>query len=139
MIKMKSKDMKLSDLYAYPVWTWKSDLMSSEDTLVPVQMTQEGLADADTLLVHAKFLTASGISHEGLVVYDPDLDDVFAIELFLDDSRITLNRNVQDLSHLELKRYGDLTGENPDGVLPIQYRMMEKSLRIAPAEFVLKE
>jgi hypothetical protein len=134
---MKCKDMKLSDLYAYPVWTWSGDLMSSEDTLVPVQMTQAGLAEADSLLIHAEFLTARGASHDGLVIYDPDLDEVFAIELFLDECRVTLNRHLRDLSNLELRRYEALTGEHPRGVLPIQYRIMAESLEIGPGIFIL--
>lgn len=109
--------------------------MDSEDILIPVELTRKALADADTLFVHAKFRTASGASHEGLIVYDPDLEDVFAIELFLSDDRITLNRNVIDLSELELQRYEKITGNNCNDVLPIQYQIMTKNLPISPAEF----
>lgn len=135
MTEVKSKDLKLAELHLHPVWTWAGDLMDSEDILIPVELTRKALADADTLLVHAKFRTASGASHEGLIVYDPDLEDVFAIELFLSDDRITLNRNVIDLSELELQRYEKITGNNCNGVLPIQYQIMTKNLPISPAEF----
>jgi len=111
--------------------------MSSEDTLVPVPMTRAALAEADSLLIHAKFLTAHGISHEGLVIYDLDLDEVFAIDLFLGDSHVILNKHVRDLSNLELERYEALTGEHPGGVLPIQYHIMAESLDIGPGIFML--
>ncbi|NHZ67129.1 hypothetical protein [Massilia genomosp. 1] len=135
MINIKSKDLKLADLHIHAVWTWSADLMDSEDILIPVKITREALADADTLLIHAKFHTAGGASHEGLIVYDPDLDNVFAIELFLGDARITLNRNSKDLSNLELQRYEKLTGNNCNNVLPIQYEITTRDLPISPAEF----
>ena len=137
MTNIKAKDLKLSDLALNAVWTWSSDLMHSEDTLVPVEMTLEGLANADTLLIYAIFNTAGGANHEGLIVYDPDLDEVFAIELFLDEARITLNRNACDLSNLELERYETLTGKNRDSVLPIRYQIATSELSIQPAEFAL--
>ena len=135
MINVKSKDLKLADLHLHAVWTWGADLMDSEDILIPIELTRKALAEADTWLVHAKFHTASGAIHEGLIVYDPDLEDVFAIELFLNDDRITLNRNVKDLSELELQRYEKLTGNNCNNVLPIQYQIMTEDLTIPSAEF----
>jgi hypothetical protein len=137
MINIKSKDLKLSDLYKNGVLTWSTDIMNSEDTLVPVEMTRESLADADTLLIHAKFLTSGGAEHEGLIVYDPDLDEVFAIELFLGDSRVTLNRTARELSDLELQRYETLTGKNRHSVLPISYQALTRELPILPAEFFI--
>lgn len=113
--------------------------MHSEDTLVPLEMTHEGLADADTLLIYAKFLTAGGAAHEGLIVYDPDLDEVFSIELFLGEARITLNRNAQDLSNLQLQRYEKLTWTSGSMVLPIRYQVAPSFLSILPGQFDLKD
>lgn len=138
MIKIKSKDLKLADLKLHAVWKWSDDLTGSENILTPLEITQENLAEADTLLVYAKFDTAGGDSYEGLIVYDPDLDDVFAIELFLSDARISLNRNVKDLSKLELQRYEKITGKNCDNVLPIKYQIMTRDLLILPGEFTFK-
>jgi hypothetical protein len=89
------------------------------------------------LLIHAKFLPAHGISHDGLVIYDPDLDEVFAIDLLLGDSHVILNRHLRDLSNLELEQYEALTEEHPGGVLPIQYHIMAESLKIGPGIFML--
>ena len=139
MTNIKSKDLTLSDLALNAVWTWSSDLMRCEDTLVSVEMTREGLAEADTLLIHAMFKTAGGANHEGLIVYDPDLDDVFAIELFLDKARITLNKNAGDLSNLELERYEAFTGRDRNSVLPIRYQIVTSELPLPPAEFTLKD
>ena len=75
MILIKSKDLSLTDLQNHGVWTWSSDLYQNEDLLVAVPITPEGLADPETLLIYAAFKMANGAQLEGVVVYDPDLDE----------------------------------------------------------------
>lgn len=138
MSEINLKYLTLADLQNSPVWAWKSDPFQSEDLLVPVAMKEEDLVAQDTLLIHANFLTASGVEREGLVVYDLDLDEVFAVEFLIGKDRITLNRNVSDISCRELERYAQITGESADGVLPIRFQVAPQELAIAPASFNLK-
>lgn len=138
MILIKSKDLSLTDLQNHGVWTWSSDLYQNEDLLVAVPITPEGLADPETLLIYAAFKMANGAQLEGVVVYDPDLDEVFAIELFLGDTRITLNRNLLDISIEELKQYIDFSNDINCQVFSIQFQAIPRELLMIKGEFVLR-
>ena len=134
MTRIKAFDLQLRDLKQHPVWTWCSELDQPEDSLVPVELTQDALADADGLLIFARFTTAAGIEHEGLVVYDADLDEVFAVELFLLNDRITMNARVPEIRSM-LDRYEKATGLDKHGLLPLQYRIDSPQLNISPGVF----
>ena len=114
MILIKSKDLSLTDLQNHGVWTWSSDLYQNEDLLVAVPITPEGLADPETLLIYAAFKMANGAQLEGVVVYDPDLDEVFAIE------------------------YIEFSNDINCQVFPIQFQAIPRELLMIKGEFVLR-
>jgi hypothetical protein len=134
MARIKAFELQLDDLKRHPVWTWSSELDQPEDSLVPVELTEDALAEADSLLVVAKFTTAAGNEHDGLVVYDADLDEVFAVELFFQNDRITMNSRVPEISSM-LDRYEIATGLDKKGLLPLRYKIDSPLLNIAPGSF----
>lgn len=139
MNNIKSKNINIADLRNHSIWAWSSNIFENEDSLVPVDISLEGLSEPDTLLIHAIFTTASGSKLEGLIVYDPDSDEVFAIEFFIVDDRYTLNKNLPDLSRTELLRYERKTGENIDNFFPIRYQIIPSEIDIPPGAFNLNE
>jgi len=117
------------------VWTWQSDLHRSEDSLVPVPLTEDALAKADSLLIHAEFQTASGTQLTGLIVYQFGDDEVFAIEVLAADQKFTFNKHVSDLSLEELKRLASFLNENVEDLLPIKYSVVPKEIAIEEGKF----
>lgn len=139
MSNIKSKNINIADLRDHSIWAWSSNIFENEDSLVPVDISLEGLSEPDTLLIHAIFTTANGSRLEGLIVYDPDSDEVFAIEFFIGDDRYTLNRNLSDLARTELLRYERKTGENINYIFPIRFQVVPTVINIPPGEFKLNE
>lgn len=135
MARIKASELSVSDLQRHPVWKWSDELEQSEDSVVPVELTEDALADADSLMIYARFKTAAGNEHEGIVVFDPDLEEVFAIELFVPGDKITLNVRLPELATKMLERYAIATGYSASDILPIRYRMNASSLNVAPGEF----
>ena len=134
MDRIKAFELQLDDLKRHPVWTWCSELDQPEDSLVPVELTEDALNEADSLLVVAKFTTAMGTEHEGLIVYDRDLDEVFAIEIFLQSDRITMNSRIPEIGSM-LDLYERATGLSREGLLPLRYAVDSSLLNIASGVF----
>jgi hypothetical protein len=128
--KFSSKHLELSD-----VWTWQGDLYASEDSLIPVPLTEEELAEADSLLIHSKFRTASGTELVGLIVYQLGDDEVFSIEILAREHKFTFNKYLSDLSQEELARLATYLNEKVDDLLPIQYSLIPKEIAIEDGEF----
>lgn len=125
-----SEHLKLSS-----AWTWQNDLHQNEDSLVPVLLTEEGLAEVDSLLISSKFRTSSGTELEGLIVYQLGDDEVFAIEVLAEGQRFTFNKHLSDLSLKELKRLSSYLNEDVDRILPIQYSVVPKELILEDGKF----
>ncbi len=123
MARIKHYELGISELQKHPVWTWfYGDLEEPENMVVPVEMTEEGLAEADVLMIYSQFKTAAGNEHDGYVVFDPDLGEVFAINIFVPGCRIPFNIRLADLAPEQLQQYAKATGYSASDVLPIKYR-----------------
>lgn len=122
--------LELSD-----VWTWQSDLHEDENILVPVPMTEEALQEAGSLLVSARFETASKVQLRGLVIYHLGADDVFAIDVLIGNQSFTLNKHFADLSQPELKRLATYLNQDVGSLLPIRYTLVPTELDIESGEF----
>lgn len=135
MIRIKSNEFGEEQLKLSEVWTWQSDLHASEDSLVPVPLTEEALTAADSLLIHATFVTASGTKLNGLIVYQFGDDEIFAIEVLSGPDKFTLNRYLPDLSFDELKRLAVFLNEDVESLLPIRFAIVPKELAIDDGKF----
>lgn len=135
MIRIKSSEFFEEQLNLSEVWTWQSDLNSSEDSLVPVPLTEEALVEADSLLIHATIFTASGTRLNGLIVYRLGDDDIFALEVLSGRSKFTVNRYLPDLSLNELKRLATFLNQDIDSLLPLRYVVVPKELFISGGTF----
>ncbi|WP_111860486.1 hypothetical protein [Acinetobacter sp. CFCC 10889] len=131
MIEIRSGDLSLKDLQNHGVWTWNSDLYQNEDLLVVVPITSDIFTDHETLLIHAAFTIGNGTQLEGLIVYDVSSNEVFAIELFIGDRKITLNVNLPDISLTELNFDNNIN----DQVFPIQFKAIPSELSMIKGEF----
>ncbi|MEQ1904913.1 MAG: hypothetical protein ABL888_12065 [Pirellulaceae bacterium] len=135
MIPIKGNEFGEEQLKLSDVWTWQSDLHASEDSLVPVPLTEDALTEADSLLIHATFVTASGTKLNGLIVYQLGDDEIFAIEVLSGRNKFTFNRNLPDLSFDELKRLAAFLDEDVESLLPIRYSVVPKELAIDDGKF----
>lgn len=137
MVKIKESEFSEKHLELSDVWTWQSDLYESEDSLIPVSLTEDALEDAGTLLIHAQFETASGIQLHGLIVYQLGDVEVNAIEILIGDQKFTFNKYVPDLSTAELSRLALSVHEDAKHLLPIRYAIVPRELSIESGEFFL--
>lgn len=135
MIPIKGDEFGEEQLKVSEVWTWYSDTHASEDLLVPVPLTEDALAEADALLIHATLITASGRTLNGLIVYQFGDDEVFAIEVLSGRNKFTFNRNLPDMSFDELKRLAAFLDEDVESLLPIRYSVIPKGLAIDDGMF----
>jgi hypothetical protein len=135
MDPIKSSDFSAKHLKLSGVWMWSQDLYDSEDSLVPVPMTEDALAEAETLLIHAKLRTATGKEFDGLIVYQIGVDQVFAVEILTNNEKFTLNKNVADISTDELKRLATIIGDDASEMLPISYQVVPRQLAIETGLF----
>jgi hypothetical protein len=135
MTPIKANEFGIEQFKRSGVWTWQSDLHASEDSLVPVPLNEEALAEADSLLIHTKFVTASDTELVGLVVYQLGDDEVFAIEVLTEGQRFTFNKHVPDLSMEELQRLAIVLDQNVDDLRPFRYSIQVKELAIEDGEF----
>lgn len=135
MTRIKASEFQGEHLKLSGVWTWQGDLYESEDSLVPVPLTEEALAAANSLLIHAEFQTASGIALEGLIVYELGGDEVFAIEVLTNGLRFTFNKHVPEMSIEELDRLALYLNVDRSTLLPLHYSVVPKELAIGDGEF----
>ena len=135
MVRIKASEFGVKHLKLSGIWTWQRDLHESEDSLVPVPLSDEALAEADSLLIHATMETASGIALEGLIVCDRGSDEVFAIEVLVDGQRFTFNKYVPEMSFEELDRLALYLKVDRSSLLPIHYSIVPKELAIDDGVF----
>lgn len=136
MAQIKASDFREEHLRLGDVWTWSSELDKSEDFLVTVPLTEDALADVDSLLVRASFETARGDALEGLVVYAMGRGNVFAIEILSGDQRFTFNRVAREPSRAELRRLATHLNADADKLLPITYKIASEKLSIPSEPFM---
>lgn len=135
MMPIKAKEFSIEQFKRSGVWTWQTDLHASEDSLVPVPLNEDALAEADSLLIHTKFVTASDTELVGLIVYQLGDDEIFAIEIFAEGQRFTFNKHAPDLSMEELRRLAIHLDESVDVLRPFYYSIQVKELIIDDGEF----
>jgi hypothetical protein len=135
MTPIKASEFNSEHLKLSNVWTWQGDLYQTEDSLIPVPLTEEALTQADSLLIHSKFKTSSGTELGGLVVYQLGDDEIFAIEILAGNQRFTFNKHLSDLSQEDLNRLATYLNEKVDHLLPIQYSLVPRELAIEDGEF----
>lgn len=131
---VKSSDFGIEHLKEFGVWTWSQDLHASEDSLVPVALTEEGIAEAESLIIHSKLTTASQRVLEGAIFYQLG-GDVFAIEAFVDGESFTLNKHLPDMATEPLKRLASVLGDSTEDLLPVRYSVVPKELAIEDGVF----
>ncbi|MDR6802637.1 hypothetical protein J2Y61_004176 [Asticcacaulis sp. BE141] len=134
-MKIKDAEFREKHLELGDVWVWSSDFHESEDSLVPIPLTEEALANADSLLIRSRFLTALGNQLQGFIVYTMGTEDVFAIEVLKGDQRFTFNKFASVYSRAELERLASFLEENVEHLLPIKYNIVPKELNISPGLF----
>ncbi|WP_420998315.1 hypothetical protein ACKI2N_031965 [Cupriavidus sp. 30B13] len=135
MAQIKASDFREEHLKLGDVWTWSNQLHESEDFLVTVPLTEDALAEVDSLLVRASFETAQGDALEGLVVYAMGRGNVFAIEIFEGDQKFTFNRFAREPSLAELRRLAAHLNKDADKLLPITYKVVSQKLAIPSDSF----
>lgn len=135
MMPIKDSEFGEDELKQGVVWTWTSDLHTSEDSLVQVPLTEEALSEADSLLIRAVIVTGAGRSLNGLVVYHMGKAEVFAIEVMLGREKFTFNKYLSEFVREELARLASFLKEDVEGLLPIRYSIVPKQLAINDGEF----
>jgi hypothetical protein len=135
MDAIKSSEFCAAHLKLSSVWTWGQGLCESEDLLVPVPLTESALAEAETLLIHARLQTATGRAFDGLIVYQLGCDQVFAVEILTNYGKFTFNTNVPDMSRGELKRLSMIVGDDASAMLPFRYEVVPRELAIKSGLF----
>lgn len=135
MTRIKSHELGISELQKHPVWTWYYALMEPEDSVVPVELTKEGLAEAEVLMIYSQFRTAAGNEHEGYIIFNPGSEEVFAINICMPGDALVLNVRLPDLAQEALQRYATAKGYSASNVLPIQYRTKASQLNVIAGEF----
>jgi len=135
MAQIKASDFREEHLQLGDVWTWSSDLHQSEDHLVTVPLTEDALAEVDSLLVRAEFKTPQGDALEGLVVYAMGRGSIFAIEILDGDQRFTFNKFASEPSRTELRRLAAHLNKDESKLLPLTYKVLSQKLAIPPGDF----
>ncbi|MCR9232460.1 MAG: hypothetical protein NXI29_15725 [bacterium] len=137
MTAIKSSEFREEHLELSPVWTWESDPFKPEESLIPVPLTTEAIALADTLLIHSEFKTPSAKTLQGLIIMSPLTDDVFAIEVLSGEQSFTFNRLLPELAEDDLNRLARLLSEDPGNIFPLRYSVVAEELLIPDGEFTI--
>lgn len=137
MTAIKIYEFREEHLDLSAVWTWESDPFKPEDSLIPVPLTTEAIALADSLLIHSEFKTPSGKTLQGLIIMSPLAEDVFAINVLSGEQAFTFNRQLRDLSEDDLNRLARLLSEDPGNIFPLRYSVVAEELLIPDGEFTI--
>ncbi|MFI4849030.1 MAG: hypothetical protein ACIAZJ_08040 [Gimesia chilikensis] len=137
MTAIKSSEFREEHLDLSAFWTWESDPFKPEESLIPVPLTTEAIALADTLLIHSEFKTPSAKTLQGLIIMSPLTDDVFAIEVLSGEQSFTFNRQLRELSEDDLNRLARLLSEDPGNIFPLRYSVVAEELLIPDGEFTI--
>lgn len=126
---VKSSEFREEHLKLSGVWAWQSDLQEAEEYLVPVPLTKDAMSNEDSLLIHARIRARSGTLLSGLVVHQPGIDEIFALEVLVANNRFTFNKYAPELSLAELRRLAVFLNEKEDTLLPFQYSVVPQELQ----------
>jgi len=135
MIAIKCSEFREEHLKLSAAWTWENDPCQSEDSLIPVPITTEAIAQADSLLIHSNFKTPTGRTLTGLIILGELDEDVLAIEILSGEQSFTFNRFLPDLAEDDLDRLSRLLSEDADNIFPLHYSVVPQTLAIPDGEF----
>ena len=137
MTAIKSSEFREEHLELNAVWTWESDPFKPEDSLIPVPLTAETIALADSLIIHSEFKTPSGKTLQGLIIMSPLDEDVFAINVLSGEQAFTFNRLLPELSEDDLIQLARFLSEDPGNIFPLRYSVVAEELLIPDGEFTI--
>lgn len=124
-IKIKISKLSLNWYKKYPVWTWYiGDIHEPEDIVCPVDIANPSLNlnDYDTLFIKSDFKTSDNHLFKGSISYDLNSDNVYEIELFVDDKEFGFNSNLGFLALKDLKRLRSALKNESAVIFPISYK-----------------
>ncbi|QRY79763.1 hypothetical protein JVX91_01210 [Pseudomonas sp. PDNC002] len=121
--------LELSDLWQL------QDGRREECFLVPLVMGPG--AQPAHLLVRALLRLPSGLQLQGLLAYDADGDDVYALQVLIGGESFSLNKYLPEASFEEVLALADHLGVATGTVLPVRYSVVREALPIRDGQFTL--
>lgn len=123
--------LELSDL-----WRWQDG--AREDVfLVPLATAAEVAPGVALLLVRALFRLPAGIELQGLLVYDPVGQDVYAVQVLIGRDSYCFNKYLPEASFEEVLALADRLKLSTGGVLPLRYSVVRQALAVRDGQFTL--
>ncbi|MEP9318464.1 hypothetical protein ABKS89_15105 [Pseudomonas sp. LABIM340] len=122
--------LELSDL-----WRWQ-DGVREDAFLVPLA-TAEVAPGVSLLLVRALFRLPAGIELQGLLVYDPVGQDVYAVQVLIGRDSYSFNKYLPEASFEEVLALADRLKVSTGGVLPLRYSVVRQALAVRDGQFTL--
>ncbi len=120
----------LPHLRMHGVWSWSDDLYENIDYMVPVELTEDGLAEAGTLKIYSRLETSSGKHFEGTITYALIAHEVYALTVMLENETYTLNKYLPEESWQDLEKLALRIDDKAEKMLPIRYSIVPKELSI---------
>ncbi|MBD9679156.1 hypothetical protein IB274_20785 [Pseudomonas sp. PDM18] len=123
--------LELSDL-----WRWQ-DGVREDAFLVPLETAAEVVPDVSLLLVRALFRLPAGIELQGLLVYDPVGQDVYAVQVLIGHDSYSFNKYLPEASFEEVLALADRLKVSTGSVLPLRYSVVRQALAVRDGQFTL--
>lgn len=123
--------LELSDL-----WRWQ-DGVREDAFLVPLATAAEVGPGVSLLLVRALFRLPAGIELQGLLVYDPVGQDVYAVQVLIGRDSYSFNKYLPEASFEEVLALADRLKLSTGGVLPLRYSVVREALAVRDGQFTL--
>lgn len=123
--------LELSDL-----WRWQ-DGVREDAFLVPLATAAEVAPGVSLLLVRALFRLPAGIELQGLLVYDPLGQDVYAVQVLIGRDSYSFNKYLPEASFEEVLALADRLKVSTGGVLPLRYNVVRQAMPIRDGNFTL--
>lgn len=123
--------LELSDL-----WRWQ-DGVREDAFLVPLATAAEVGPGVSLLLVRALFRLPAGIELQGLLVYDPFGQDVYAVQVLIGRDSYSFNKYLPEASFEEVLALADRLKLSTGGVLPLRYSVVREALAVRDGQFTL--
>jgi hypothetical protein len=123
--------LELSDL-----WRWQ-DGVRGDAFLVPLATAAEVAPGVSLLLVRALFRLPAGIELQGLLVYDPVGQDVYAVQVLIGRDSYSFNKYLPEASFEEVLALADRLRVSTGGVLPLRYSVVREALAVRDGQFTL--
>ncbi|MCJ1881881.1 hypothetical protein [Pseudomonas nitroreducens] len=115
---------------------WRlQDGRREECFLIPLRATQAG--QLGPLLVRALFRLPSGAQLQGLMAYDAERDDVYALQVLIGGESFSFNKYLPEVSFEEVLALADRLGVGAGGVLPVRYSVVRGAMPIRDGRFTL--